>query len=71
MTKQPEISRDSAASLPLRSRPKGPIESMTQFQPDKQLRPFTKDTHLGIMIEWRPYVRTYGRPGAGGGGRSC
>jgi hypothetical protein len=52
MTKQSEISTDSATSLQLRFSQQGPIESMTQYQPDSQLTPFTRDTHLGILIRW-------------------
>ena len=52
MNQQPENSPDSATSLQARSRQQGPIESSTQHQPDAQLTPFTRDTHLCILIEW-------------------
>jgi hypothetical protein len=71
MTKQSEISRGPAASLQLRSRQQGQIESRTQYQPAAQLTPFTRYTHLCIMIEWVPYVLTYGRSGGARGGRLC
>jgi len=52
MTKQSEISANSADSLPARSRQLQAIESRTQCQSDAQLTPFRRDTHQGILIEW-------------------
>lgn len=70
MTKQSQIT-EPAAFLAVRSRHEQAIESMTQHQPDSELTPFTRDTHQGIMIEWGPYVLTYGRPNGDMRGRSC
>jgi hypothetical protein len=52
MTKQPQVSADSATPTQDRAMQPGPIESMTQYQPDAQLRPLTRNTHQGILIEW-------------------
>ena len=71
MTKQSDISRDSATSLRSRARKQRPMESMTQYQPDTQLTPFTRDTHLCIMIERRSFVLTNCRPSGAGGDRGC
>jgi hypothetical protein len=52
VTMQPEISTDPAASVRVTARQKEAIESTMQYQPDVHLTPFTRDTHLCIMIRW-------------------
>ena len=67
MTKQSEISANSADSLPARSRQLQAIESRTQCQPDSQLTPFTRDTHQGITIRWWDSLPSPGTAVFGGG----
>jgi len=52
MTDQTEINTDSAGSVQARSMQQEAVESRTLCQPDAQLTPFRRDTHLGILIRW-------------------
>jgi len=71
MTKEPQISLDSAVPHRAMLRQQQAIEPRTQFQPDAQLTPFTRDTHLGITIRWGTFVLTNGRCAGVGGDRGC